>query len=535
MHKFKRVPLTLFIGCATVALAGCGADDIASPGEGVIVLPSPTPTPGTSPTPTPGGSLATPASACPTLTGPDQLTNSNTITGPTGTYLVCTLPARFTTSTTLPKVPGVLYRMNGRVDVGTDAGPGSTGYTAVLSIDPGVVIYAEGGPTFMAVNRGNQINAVGTPTAPIIFTSRANVVGTNDDTSQGQWGGVVLLGRAPVTDCFEPGTAGVAGNQGNQGTVNCSRDTEGTSGALYGGASPTDNSGRMSYVQIRYSGFVLGAGKELQSLTPSGVGSGTQIDHFQSFNSSDDGIEVFGGRPTMKYLVITGADDDSLDTDVGYKGFMQYVLAIQRPGGQSGDAMIENDSNGNEDAVPRTNVKLANFTFIHRGNVGEDQTAILLRGGGDYALYNGIVVSQSTQPCLRINSATTLNAANTATDEAGPPVFQSVLFSGCATPFGPGLASTNTVTPAQVASTFNAGSNNNSAFTSTLTSLFINGTAETAATAIDPTTISSQFSAGSYVGAVRNSSDTWYRNWTCNSSYADFGSSTGLCTSLPTN
>ncbi|MGJ3629859.1 hypothetical protein AB5I41_29110 [Sphingomonas sp. MMS24-JH45] len=145
-----------------------------------------------------------------------------------------------------------------------------------LNIDPGVVIYSEGGPTFLAVNRGNQINAVGTASAPIVFTSRSNVVGQNDDTSQGQWGGVVLLGRAPVTDCFEPGTGSAAGDQSNQGTVNCSRDTEGTSGALYGGASPTDSWGRMSYVQIRYSGFVLGAGRELQSLTPSGVGSGTQ-------------------------------------------------------------------------------------------------------------------------------------------------------------------------------------------------------------------------------------------------------------------
>ncbi|NTS64390.1 hypothetical protein HRV97_04355 [Sphingomonas sp. HHU CXW] len=529
MQNLKRASLMLMLGCATAALTACGADDIASPGEGVIVLPSPTPAPAASPTPTPstGTGLVTAAASCPTITGPNALTDAGTVTGPTGTYRACTLPARFTATTTLPRVSGVVYRMNGRVDVGTDAGATSTGYNTVLNIDPGVVIYAEGGPSFMAVNRGNQLNAVGTPTAPIIFTSRANVVGQNDVNSQGQWGGIVLLGRAPITDCSEPGAVA--------GSANCTRDTEGTSGAIYGGAQPTDNSGRMSYVQIRYSGFALAPDRELQSLTPSGVGSGTQIDHFQSVNSSDDGIEVFGGRPNMNYLVISGADDDSLDTDVGYKGFIQYVIAIQRPGGSSGDAMIEHDSNGNEDAVPRSNVRLANFTFIHRSKIGSNASVMLFRGGGDYSLYNGVVVTDSGLPCVRINSATTVAAANSATDKAGPPSFTSVLLSGCS----PAFSGTGGVTTDQVAGIFNGGRNNNAAFTSTLTSTFINGSGETAATAVDPSSASvvnsgGFFQSAPYVGAVRNASDTWYRNWTCNLAYADFGSTNGSCLSLPT-
>ena len=154
----------------------------------------------------------------------------------------------------------------------------------------------------LAVNRGNRIDAVGTPTQPIIFTGRGNVVGSaNDQTSQ-LWGGIVLLGRAPITDCLAPGAT--------PGTAACERDTEGTSNALYGGAQPGDNSGRLSYVQIRYSGFILSAASELQGLTPSGVGNNTQIDHVQIHNSSDDGIEVFGGRVNMKHLVVTGAEDD---------------------------------------------------------------------------------------------------------------------------------------------------------------------------------------------------------------------------------
>src|SRR3546814_9799450 len=57
---------TLLGGCALLALAGCGADDVASPGEGVIVVPTPTPSPTPSPTPTPTPTPGGPAADCPT-------------------------------------------------------------------------------------------------------------------------------------------------------------------------------------------------------------------------------------------------------------------------------------------------------------------------------------------------------------------------------------------------------------------------------------------------------------------------------------
>ncbi|MDI1295728.1 MAG: hypothetical protein PSY12_07555, partial [bacterium] len=198
----------------------------------------------------------------------------------------------------------------------------------------------------------------GTAAAPIVFTSRENVLGTATDQSSGQWGGIVLLGRAKITDCQAPAAA--------PGTTACERDTEGTSNALYGGATDTDSSGRMSYVQIRYSGFVLADGKELQGLTPSGIGTGTVIDHIQIHNSSDDGIEIFGGAANLKYLVFTGNEDDNLDTDVGFRGTAQFIISAQRDGNNIGDTFLETDSNGSttntnagEDALPRQYLKVA--------------------------------------------------------------------------------------------------------------------------------------------------------------------------------
>ncbi len=529
MARFTRTTTILLAGVAG-ALSGCGASDIASPGDGVIVIPAPTPaptpTPGPTPTPTPGTGLVTPAAKCPTIAGPNPLVDRGTISGPTGEYRNCAFPARFTTTTQIAKVPGVVYSLDGRVDVGTDQGASSTGYKVVLGIDPGVVIFGATGVSYLAVNRGNQIDAVGTETQPIIFTGRGNVVGTVNDQSSQLWGGVVLLGRAPITDCLAPGA--------KEGTASCERDTEGTSNALYGGAQPTDNSGKLAYVQIRYSGFVLSADKELQGLTPSGVGSATRMDHIQIHNSSDDGIETFGGRPNYKYLVLTGNEDDNLDTDVGYKGFIQFVIAVQRVGGAVGDAMIEADSNGNEQAVPRQFVRLANFTFIQRSTAGSDLASILIRGGADYTLVNGIVSTPASLACVRFNGAATVQAEDPSKDEAGAPTFHSVLLTGC----NPAFSGTDGANTTQVQNIFNRDANNQVGYTPTLTSLFINGTNETAAKTFDPTRLndSSNFLVKTnYVGAVSGPSDTWYQNWTCNSATANFGGSGTDCTTLPTS
>lgn len=532
MAAFARVRLVMLSGVACSILAACGADGVASPGEGVIVIPAPTPAPTPTPTPTPTPGNVTPAANCPTIAGPNQLLDLGTITGPQGTWRNCGFPERFTRSTTIAKVAGVIYSLPGRVDVGFDQGATEEAgdpEDVTLKIDPGVTIFGATGVSWLAVNRGNKIDAVGTATQPIVFTGRANVTGLADDQTSQLWGGIVLLGRAPITDCFAPG-AGVV-----EGTATCYRETEGATGAHYGGATPNDDSGRMSYVQIRYSGFTLSADKELQGLTPSGVGSATQLDHIQVHNSSDDGIEIFGGRPNLKYLVLTGNEDDTLDTDVGYQGAIQYVIAVQRAGGAVGDSIMEIDSDGNEDATPRQRVVISNFTFIHRNNAAGNGASIRIRGGADYTFANGLVVAPGFR-CLRIDSTSTTRAANPALDEQGPPKFFSVSMQCNATPFRGG--GSPAVTDAEVQAIFGAGTNNNSvSYTPSLANLFVNGATETALTAynaaqLNPTGTSFLENAG-FVGAVRDANDTWYQGWTCNSATASFGSTSGACTSIP--
>jgi hypothetical protein len=523
MQTLEKHRNLLFLAASVAVLAGCGSEEIASPGSGGNVTVNITTPPPPPPPPPPASTLVTPAPGCPTIDNSVGLRDLGTITGPTGTYRNCELPARFTRSSTLTRIPGLLYSLGGRVDVGNDLGAAATsGESSVtLTIQAGVVIFGSTGTSWLHVNRGNRISAIGTATSPIVFTSRDNILGLTTDDSQGQWGGVVLSGRAPITDCTVAPSA-------TPGSVNCERQVEGAvDPAIYGGATATDNSGTLRYVQIRYSGYVLSGNSELQALTTGGVGSGTSISFVHLHNSSDDGLEFFGGTHNANRFVITGADDDSVDLDVGYRGLMQYVIAVQKTSGAA-DSMIELDSaNALEDQTPRTFMKLANFTFVHRNAANSNGAAMLLRGQADASLVNGVLVSPTA--CLRLNGSNIIGT-NAAVSKVGPPVFRSVAMQCGTTPF----VGSGGLTAAQVDATFNvAGNNNTSTFTNSLTSVFVNGANETARTAADPKVVDAGFDTTTYVGAVKDAADTWYAGWTCNSGTANFGSTGTACTSVP--
>lgn len=499
------------VSCAALALAGCGADDIASPGEGTLVG-------GVAPTPTPTATPTTPVVGTPAASCPNGFTDRGVIAD---RYRNCELPNQISSDFAIAKQSGVVYSLSGRVNVGTDQGGASTGNNVTLTIDPGVVIFGSNGLDYLVVNRGNRINAVGTSTQPIIFTSRNNILGTATDTESGKWGGVVLLGRAPISDCISnPTTDG--------GTATCERIVEGTADARFGGATANDNSGTMKYVQIRYSGFELAPGNELQGLTMGGTGSATSISNIQVHNSSDDGIEVFGGRTNLKHIVITGAEDDSLDTDIGYKGYVQFLIAVQRA---VGDRLLEIDStvadNSTHNYTPRQNVRLANFTLVGNGGT----RAVTLHGGADYSFINGVITGK--QNCIDIDDNETVQT--TGTDEAGPPVFHSMYLACSAAPF----EDDSDVTAATIATLFADPSNTNNVSngTSTLASIFVNGANESGRPAYNLTALNTALSTTfftnvDYIGAVKNAADTWYRGWTCDSSFADFGSASA-CTGLP--
>ena len=178
--------------------------------------------------------------------------------------------------------------------------------------------------------------------------------------------------------------------------------------------------------------------------------------------------------------------------------------------------MIEGDSTDKPvDATPRTELLLSNWTFVSQ----RATPYIHLRGGMDAALYNGTMAAPQ---CLDIDTAATVQTSGS--DEKGPPRFNSVYFA-CATPF----VDDTDVTAAEIQAIFNAGANNTSNGTSTLSSVFINGANENAVPFTSVSGLSSFFTNAGYIGAVRDANDNWWRGWTCGLAAGEMS-----CLSIPT-
>ena len=173
----------------------------------------------------------------------------------------------------------------------------------------------------LIVQAGAKLIAIGTADAPIVFTSN-KAAGSR---SYGDWGGVVLIGKAPTN---QPGATAFEG--GIPGTLGTYSDIN-------------DNSGTLQYVRIEFGGIALLANSEINGLTMYGVGAGTTIDHIQVSYSGDDSYEWFGGTVNMKNIIAFRGFDDDWDTDWGWSGKVQYGVSLRDP-----DVADQSASNGFE-------------------------------------------------------------------------------------------------------------------------------------------------------------------------------------------
>ncbi|MAW81196.1 MAG: hypothetical protein CMI63_13235 [Parvularcula sp.] len=494
ISKFKSI---LLAGAALTVAACTQGSDIESPG---VTNPGTPPTGGGGG----GGGGTVSGDTCPSgfaaganvdrASGPDQV-----VCDIAGTYLAnIALPYKDDDGDGVP----VAYRIAGRVNIGEDIGAdGSAGNPAVLTIQPGVTLFGESGSDFMVVNRGSRIEADGTADAPIVFTSRADLEGTQSDPDNaiGEWGGLVILGRAPINRCEGGGTPGMA---------DCENFIEGVTApeAQYGGGVATDNSGTLRYVRVQYAGFPLSSGNELNGISFGGVGSDTVVDYVQVHNNSDDGIEMFGGTVNLKHIVLTGNDDDSLDTDNGWNGKVQFLVVSQIDG--RGDNGFEMSSAGTT-VSPATNPTIANFTIVGSTKAADAGNAIRLNSGHIGRFLNGVV--QDQDECFRWQDAGNDNATY---DGIGvDPTFNSVLFD-CGTG---GLTIDDPETPAAVASV--AADANNSEDTSSITGNFQAGAKELPpmATPFAVETLDPFFVEADYLGAFgpeETETNNWATGWT---------------------
>lgn len=246
-----------------------------------------------------------------------------------------------------------------------------------LTINPGTIIKGKPGTGSLAssliIARGGKINAVGTASSPIIFTSSSDNIqpgqtaGTNlSGNDRGLWGGLLVLGYAPCSlkgDLTETQIEGIPAD-----------DTFG----LYGGDVLDDNSGVIQYVSIRHGGALIGEGNEINGLTLGGVGAGTTIDHVEVVANVDDGIEFFGGNVDASNLLVWAQGDDAIDIDQGYSGTIDNAVVVL---GDVSDHALEID--GREGSAATLTAEFdGKFTINNLTLIGNDTTS-----GGEYADY----------------------------------------------------------------------------------------------------------------------------------------------------
>lgn len=204
-----------------------------------------------------------------------------------------------------------------------------------LTIEPGVIVKGQAGSgsnaTALIIARGGKLMAEGTAAKPIIFTSIADEIEPGqiaspnlDPTLNGLWGGLIVLGNAPISaDAEAVQIEGIPASDQN---------------GLYGGTKADDNSGVLKYISIRHGGANIGEGNEINGLTLGGVGSATVIENIEIVANQDDGIEWFGGLVNVSNVVVWNTGDDAIDTDQAWSGVLNNFIVIN-----PGDEALELD------------------------------------------------------------------------------------------------------------------------------------------------------------------------------------------------
>ncbi|PKH85150.1 hypothetical protein [Colwellia sp. Bg11-28] len=430
-------------------------------------------------------------------------TGTSAISPADGVTTTCQLSGDITSDLTL--TANNLYALSGPVFVGQDrttSTESTTAKSATLTIEAGTTIFGRSGGDYLVVSRDSKIEANGSASSPIIFTSSEDI--SSGVTGAGQWGGIVLLGNAQSNKCPTDGS-------------DCALQVEGVeTGAVFGGTDDTDSSGTLRYVVVKHAGYEVKPDNELNGITFGAVGSGTKVEYIQVHENADDGIEFFGGTVNAKYVVLTSNKDDSVDWDNGYRGNLQYVLVKHASDNGEANRGIEGDNDGSTpNKLPQSNPTIANMTII--GNAftapGKDSEGVYLREGTKAQLHNFVVTGPTGMgECFEIEGgATTSVTVDQAV--AGETVISNSVFA-CEENFKSAKAEDKTVLLDTQDWVLNQNPTLNVNNTTALdTSAVLDGIFTIDTTEAKDFTGNAFFENAKHIGAVSADND-WTANWT---------------------
>ena len=280
---------------------------------------------------------------------------------------------------------------------------------ATLEIPAGTTIKAnQGFDKYILVAQGGRLNARGTADNPVVFTANA------DNAEPGYWGGVIINGYAPISGATE-GSTGATEIDNNQ---------------PYGGTDAADNSGTLTYVEIRYSGARSSADIEHNGLTLNGVGNGTTINNIYIADGADDAIEFFGGSVNVTNLLAVNCDDDCFDFTQGYNGTLTNCYGVWEsdftstesdPRGVEADGNLDGDGPNH---TPQADFTINNMTIANYAASQPMQDAIKVRRLAKATINNALVIGSGeieelvdlTDSKDNADAGTVVNVTNNATN-----------------------------------------------------------------------------------------------------------------------
>ena len=440
-RQLKLLKLLLSSAAFCIVLSGCSDNDTPA-------AAAPT-TPMTPMTPAP----ATPVCASYTNADGDDLT---AMAEPTAAAPNCVYEVAFvdnatplTANITLENLDaGGAHVFNGSLVVGADSATIADvpATPVVLTIEAGTTVAFANAADRLIVNRGAQIEAVGTADNPITFTSMADVVAlastvTTDDLADdavNQWAGITINGQALNNACTYGALDAVAGTvpprrpfatdtpftlDTMQPTLTAEPTTAdppletcsegfavfvaGVGDAdptleygFHGGTDPADNSGSLAFVIIKHVGdaavdATTSAPVNRNALNLRSVGAGTTLGNIEVYSVDRIGIAIDGGGANLSNVLVYNAQGHGVFATGGYLGLLDTVLVSQADGAGTACVQVVSGAGGEtQDQIDdgmNTRVTARNLTCdVSADNAGG--AGVIVTEGAQARIQNAIIV-----------------------------------------------------------------------------------------------------------------------------------------------
>lgn len=252
----------------------------------------------------------------------------------------------------------------------------------VLKISSGTVIKVDDGLK-LTIHSGGRIEAAGTPTAPIVFTSSADKGAPGfsgyQNNSEHSWLGIIINGNYP-----DPVDETVSGT------------------------------GLMQYVRIEFAGGIKQNYELIPAIQLNNVGRGTILENIQvSYSVGANSFEFNGGNVNGRNLVAYASGGTDFYLNNGYTGLLQNILVLRHPyfalqslpsgpsmaglriSGESTYPLISNLTVIGPDLQTGTNPKYLDTIRVIDpvfGTIGGSRVAAFLVEGGQFNIRNSVLM-----------------------------------------------------------------------------------------------------------------------------------------------